>query len=55
MDPEKVKCMVFDYDGTFEDWEKILFIDNLFLGIVWEKQKAKQEQEEAEAKKNRRR
>jgi hypothetical protein len=52
IDPEKAKGIVFDYDGYFEDWEKILFIDNIFLGIKFDEEQAKRQ--DADAKKSRR-
>jgi hypothetical protein len=48
--PEAAKGVVFDYDGNFDDYEKILYIDNIFLSIKYEEMEQKRNQEEMERK-----
>ena len=48
--PEAAKGVVFDYDGNFDDYEKILYIDNIFLSIKYEEMENKRKDEERERK-----
>jgi len=31
IDSERAKALIDDYDGTFDDYEKILMLDSIFL------------------------
>jgi len=40
-----VRGIVIDYNGSFDDYEKILLLDDIFLKFYWEEEEKKREAE----------